>query len=149
MIQNYNIATINNFKLEIPGYSEVNYFVQEFSFPPVTMESIDEVFYQNYQIPIPTDTIFFGKFTATIILDENLRVYQTIFNWLKTNRTQVLLKDIDLLFLNANKNVYNKLKFYNSFPIEIDGFALDTSIFDVNPIFINATFAYTDFDFGQ
>lgn len=146
---NYSQATISNYKLEIPKFKEVNYFIQNTSLPSVNMSGVDSA-YQANQIQIPSNRIDYDPLSITFIVDEDLANYLTIFRWMQDiSRKESafdLTTDIVLHFLNTNKQIIRTATFYNGFPMTLGELSYDTSVADTTPLMCNAMFKYQYFE---
>lgn len=99
-----------------------------------------------------------GPLSIQFRLDENLQAYLEVFNWMKgirpledviensipyeSRRSDITLSILDSA-LGPNINVF----FEGAFPTSIGGFDLDSTLNSVEPLLIDADFAYVQHKF--
>lgn len=142
---NINFANTSNYKLEIPGFEEVNYFIQSVNFPSITMESIEVPFRTNL-LQVNTNTPVYSPLNISFLMDENFETYKTLTNWMLSfiddDSFGNLVKDIKLHILSANKKPLIIFTYIQSFPTSIPEVMFDSSIMDTDPIIFTVEFRY-------
>lgn len=147
---NYNLATANNYKIEIPAAREFNYFVQNIQLPSLTMSGVDTP-YQNWQGVATSNRIDFDPLTFTYLVAEDYSNYLFLYEWLldiRNTEHDVLRhwKDINFHILNNNKMQNRHFVFHGCFPTYLGEIDFDSAITDVNAIINTATFRYQYFE---
>jgi hypothetical protein len=146
---NYNIATNTNFRAEISGAPQFNYFVQSVNLPSVNMGGV-ETPYMNYAGVMTSNRIDYDPLTFTYILSEDFENYLFLYNWMLEIRSyddlKKQFKDITLHILNNNKLANLTVVFYNCFPTSLADINLESAVTDTDPLSTTATFRYQYFD---
>lgn len=147
---NYNLATGNNYKIEIPDAREFNYFVQSIQIPALTMSGV-ETPYQNWQGAATSNRIDFDPLTFSYLVAEDYSNYFYIYDWFLAIRNQehdVIkhFKDINFHILNNNKMKNRYIVFRGCFPTYLGEIDYDSAISDTNQIMNSATFRYQYFE---
>lgn len=145
---NYNLATNTNFKVEISGAPEFNYFVQSVSLPGMQMAGV-EASYKGFQAIMPSDRIDYDPLTFTYILAEDFENYLFLYKWMRDIQSSDFpakhFRDITLHILNNNKLTNLRVVFYNCFPTSLTEIDLESAVTDTNPITTTAMFRYQYF----
>lgn len=150
---NRNPAIGTSFKLEIPGFEEVNYFVQTVELPGVTMSGVDSP-YQKFATNVPSNRMEFDPLNCTFLVDEDFTNYEELYGWmLDITRTEPvaaaetgMMKNLTLHLTNSNKNSIIAVKFHRAYPTMLSPLPLESSTTDAVPIVCNAMFRYQAFE---
>lgn len=146
---NRNPALGTSFKLDIPGYDEVNYFVQSTELPDISMGGVDTP-YQNFQTNVPSNRIEFSPVNFNFIVDEDYRNYETLYLWMaditRTEPVLTKLKNITLHVTNSSKNHKLQFRFHQAYPTMLGALPMDSSVNDAMPVLCSATFRYQFFE---
>lgn len=143
----------------------MNYFVQSASIPSLTLGQSD-VQTPFVKLPFPGEKLSFGDFTITFRVDEELKNYLELYNWMyglgkpkSFEESKALygapglgngpLSDATLIILNSAKAPILQVNFVNLFPIMLSELVFDTRQTSVNYIDCAATFAYESFTFSS
>lgn len=143
---NYNLSRTTNFKLEIPGFEEVNYFIQSTSLPGVSLSPINSEF-QHRQGFMPGNKVEFDSISVVFLVDEDYINYEKIFNWIcefSDFEPPVAdhFKDIALHGLTNNKTDNVIFTFEGAFPTSLSDIAFDSSSSDPSANMCTVTFSY-------
>jgi hypothetical protein len=147
---NLNPALTTSFKLDIPGFDEVNYFVQSTELPSVMMGGIDTP-YQNHQTNVPSNRIEFDPINFNFFVDEDFANYEKLFFWMvDVTRTEpvipTMLKNITLHITNSSKNHKVAFRFHQAYPTMLSALPLDSGVTDPTPTICSASFRYQYFE---
>lgn len=147
---NRNPALGTSFKLEIPGFEEINYFVQTTEIPGLTMSGVDTP-YQQYGTNVPSNRIEFDPLNLTMLVDEEYRNYESIYAWMvNLIRTEPVvptqLKNITLHITNSSKNSIMGIRYHQAYPTMMAAIPLESSTTDAQPIVCALTFRYQFFE---
>lgn len=158
MITNY-LSPIE-FELSITRIPNVEFFVQRASIPGISMQgAIQPTRFNNvYHSP---DNLQFGEFNITFIVDERMRNWAEIFNWMnglsfprdhsefiaQKEDDNGLYSDVRLLVKNSGKNPNVRFVFRDAFPINMSDIQLDTTQNDVIHPECSVSFQYDTFEF--
>ena len=154
-----NYLATNYFRLEITRLPTVTYFCQTASLPSLTLTQIDQ----------PTATGLFPKwiggkynfedFTVSFIVDENMKNWLEVFEWMKDigtmesldnaidrKQTQDFFSDILIVVTNSVYKPKYHIRFKDAFPIALSGIDFNSSSTENEPVIATATFTYTSYD---
>lgn len=151
------------FKLQIKKTPNVNYFVQKVTIPNVSLGTID-VDTPFTKIPFPGTRLSFGNLQVTFKVDEDMKNYMEIFNWLKgmgfpdnfdqyggiAGKTMTsgdgIFSDITLMTLSSAMHPTTNITFYDCFPVDLSSVDLDSTSADVEYVTATVTFANRRFE---
>lgn len=160
---NYFIPT--GFRFMIDNIPHVNFFCQSANLPGVSMgTAIVPTPFRDY--PIAGDKAQFNELRIRFVVDEELRNWLEIYNWIigltfpndfsqyakliegSSSYTQWgdRYSDGNLFVLTSNKNVQYVAKFTNMFPIDLTDIDMDAAVSDTDAVVADATFAYTTYN---
>lgn len=160
MIQNF--FSIKNFEFTIQRLPNVEFFVQSANVPGLNIpEAIQTTPFAN--IPRPGNKLQFDDFSVTVRLDEYMKSYKEIFNWMSgmTNpnnfgqykaliESDGVFSDASLIGLSSKGNPIIQFKFTNMFPTRLSSVNLRTTTdttefatYDIN--FKYSTYEIVDF----
>ena len=123
---NYNFLQPTGYKVIIDRkhYPNLEFFCQTFQHPGMNMSAMEVPFQRVQSIPFPGDKLSFSEVILTIIVDEEMKSYTELYNWMESlvetnyiNPTDRLATsspsqaDITVGILN-NKNVLTKSLIY-------------------------------------
>ena len=152
LTDNLNMLSPGNFKITIDGkeFSNLQFFCTTASVPAISTSAI-LTGYKNTNAYFPGETIeYTGDFTSKQekIVDEELKNYIEMYNWISTNSTvEPKFKDVTLS-IQTNKNTVNKqLLFHDSFPISLGELSFTTQDTAVDYLTCEVTFQYNKFEF--
>jgi hypothetical protein len=156
LIQNY--LSPLEFKVSIKRLPHVEFFMQRTEIPGISASPVDVPYPYNrvYQTP---DKLSFANLDLTFMIDENMRNYLEIFDWMngisfprnfdeykKINESDDgKVSDITIQILNSHKNLNMEATFINCFPIGLSSVLLDTTQSDVIYPEATATFQYDSY----
>lgn len=147
-MRQYNIANLTNYKLTIPGHSNINYFIQSAELPGISLDGVATP-YQSHGIFIPGDQFDFDTLNISFIVDEDYTNYKFLLNWLRQVRAgagEFDLRTINLHLLTNNKTKGFIINFNYSFPTSIGSLSFNSGVGDTQPAICNAIFRFQDFD---
>ncbi len=146
---NLNMLSPGNFKVTIDSkeYANIQFFCTAASVPSISQSEI-QTGYKNNNAYIPGDTIEYGTLDVNFIIDEEMKNYLEIHDWLITNKsTNPKYRDITLSIL-TNKNTVNKqILFHDAFPTSLGALEFTTQDTGVEYLSTTATFRYNRYEF--
>jgi hypothetical protein len=161
LTSNLNMLSPGNFKVTIDSseFANLQFFCTNANVPALSQSEVLQS-YGNRQAYFPGDTLDYGTFDITFIVDEELKNYIEVHNWMRKNAdVNVLqstesnfsheekLKDI-ILSIQTNKNTINKqIQFSDAFPISLGDLSFTTQDTAVEYITCSVTFRYNKFEF--
>jgi len=157
-ISNLNFLQPTQFRFLVDRrkYGSFSFFAQNVTHPDVSTNAANPAFRQYTTVPTPPDSYTYGQLSVNMILDEDLKAYSEIFEWMKRNVDEEYKPPQDeessyadiILTFQSNKNVINKkFKYRNSFPINLGSIDMIASDGDGGRALIcPVTFAFTYFE---
>ena len=116
LTDNRNFLSPGAFKVTIDSseFANLTFFATTASVPSLSQPSVLQGF-RNRNVYMPGDTVEYSTMEVTFIVDEELKNYTEVHNWLITNRSdKPKFKDITLSIL-TNKNTINKqIRFHDA-----------------------------------
>lgn len=162
-----NFLSPLGFKFILKKLPNIEYFIQGFSFPGVSLNITSDLQTPFNKIMIPGDHMTFDNFSVTFKIDENMQAYFEMVDWITAigkpksfdqykaiaNQTktsgQGVLVDADLIILNSAMNPNIKVTFIDVVPVSISGFDFDTRESDVSYRTATAEFKYNSYEYTR
>ena len=163
---NRNFLSPLNFKFQIKKAPHVNFFVQKVNIPEIKLLNTIQP-NPFVEIPIPGDHINYGVLNISFKVDEDLKNYLEIHNWIKSmgkpqNYEQYrtiarkpagtgegIYSDITLMALSSTKMPNYEIVFADAFPVSLSSLGFNTIDSDVNYVEAEASFKYTYYDINN
>ena len=153
---NISLLSPIGFKFALSNFPEVTYFCQSANIPGVSIG------YTEQGTPLkavyfPGDEVTYEELTIRFVVDENLKNWQSIYDWIVTlgaptkDRAEQLSKMKEkgeetiqgvLTVLTSNMNPQMNVHFHDIFPLSISGILFDSGLTDVDYITADVTFRY-------
>tara|TARA_B100000287_G_scaffold434878_1_gene500760 strand:+ start:334 stop:864 length:531 start_codon:yes stop_codon:yes gene_type:complete len=153
---NRNFLSPVGFKLELDLFPSVDFFCQQCNIPDIS-SVINEVSTPRRRLPIPSSGgTTFGDFTVTFLVDEDLKNYLSIWNWINDTTLaydpEPYNKEVEFttgqLFIMTNQlnpNFY--INFNDMFPTSLTTLPLNVTATDVEFLQATVTFKYSFYEF--
>ena len=169
--QNKNFLSPLGFTFSIKKIPNVNYFVQSVILPSVTLGQSD-IQTPFIKLPIPGDHIEFGSLSISFRVDEEMRAYKELYDWIfalgfpetfdqyntvapsrgkfggSINNPVTgtgVYSDASLMILNSVKAPIIEITFKNLYPTSLTDVSFDTKNSDIDYVEASATFAFEVF----
>lgn len=144
-----------NFRFNFERVKDTAFFLQEFDLPEVSLESV-LVPTQSLDLMVPGTKLTFGEtFTMNFLLDEELRGWSAVFDWLWTIRSPEdtmthkdypeCVSDAVLSVLGNNRQVVKRIRFIDCWPRSIVAPQFRTTDEVDQPVMGTAVFSYAYF----
>lgn len=161
---NLNFLSPLNFKLVLKRAPHVNFFLQKVSLPQVSINPTPEYSNPLINIPLAGEFVTFSPLSLTFKIDEDLKNYLEIFNWIKAlgdygrdgdyaklqnsppGSDKGLYSDISLMVLSSTKMPNYDITFIDAFPTTLSAMSFNTTGADVNYLEAQVEFRYTIFE---
>ena len=165
-IKNRNFLAPTGFKLVVNRSPKVAFFSNAANLPGITLgEAIQPTYLKD--IPTPGDKIVFDDFTIRFLVDEDLKNYMEIQNWIRglgypetlqeiydlqdeerdiDNRDRQAMdiySDGTLTVLGSSNNAIFKVQFSDLWPYSLTTLQFDATDTDVNFFTADVSFKYT------
>lgn len=150
------------FKILIKRLPNVEFFTQKTMIPSISSNPIPQPTRFN---PVfrTGDAVTFSNLDLTFIVDENLKNYTEIFDWMIASAfpeehrqfdgikksDEGLFSDISVLIMNSKKNSNIEVLYKNCFPISLSDIQLNTSDQDVSYPEVTASFQYDTYSINM
>ena len=148
--KNRNFLSPVGFRLKLELFDGVDFFCQTANLPDVSMP-FTEVQTRFRGVPIiPGGGVEYGDLTVRFIIDEDMKNYSSVWNWIKingnaeTDHTEGVQYSNGLLMIttsNYNENFF--IDFERLFPISLTDIQFDASVNDIEVFTASVTFKYT------
>lgn len=167
---NLNPLSPNGFNFSITKLPDVSFFCQRVMIPSITLASIERPT-PFVNTPIPGEIMTFSELSLQFLIDDQMKNYKAIYNWLiglgfpqdhkqyqnlvnSSNSTVYSeltrnYSDATVTVLDSQNNATNSFKFYDLFPISLDPVQFESTAMDVNYVIGSATFKYTYFTIDE
>jgi len=161
-------AQNSQFRVTFPNFPISEYFCTEINVPGVTMAQVDRPS-SLANIPMVGDTLAYENFTMTFIVDEELKNFQEIYDWMvnmgfpykhsqykskeradgmdQRKGDRVLYDDLLITILSSKNNPVVRCKLFEAFPISLSGLTYTQTNPDVEYLTASVEFAYMYYEF--
>ena len=144
------------FKFQLNNFPEVNYFCQSATLPGISINSIS-VPTPLKDIDIAGDEVSFEELTVKFIVDENMKNWLSIYDWIvglgfptqegqekyrKLEKASELTTDATLTVLTGNMNPQINFIFQECFPLSLTSIAFDSGGTDIDYVTADVSFRY-------
>ena len=161
-LENRNLLSPVGFKFTLAKDPKASFLSNSAKIPDITLGTATQPTYLK-DLDVPGDKIRYGDFTLRFLVDEDLKNYMIIHNWitgLGYSETTQDFKDLttdddgqrdyqeqysdgSLHILNSNYRDVAVIKFIDLFPTALTSLDFDASSADVQYFTAEATFKYT------
>jgi len=146
----YNPALQSSFRLEVPGTSSLNYFIQRAELPSLNIGSIPSP-YRNNQLNLPDNKVQYDPLNMDFIVSEDYQNHSELRLWMhklavSQDTMPSDLRDITLHLTTSTNNTGLAVRFYSAFPMMIGGIPLDSTSTDETPVICTCSFSYAYYD---
>jgi len=165
---NINFASPLKFGFQVKKLPNINFFCQAVTMPGMSVQAFQSPT-PFVKLPVPGDHVDFQELILTFRVDEDMKNYLEIFNWLmalgfpenfdqyktladKDKRLNPLASGEDGIYSDANLIIQNsaavgnlRVDFVNLFPVSLSELQFDTRQTDVEYLECIASFAFERF----
>ena len=140
--KNMNPLADVQFKFDIAALPETSFFVQTASLPGITLSPMEIGLPQRQGFARSTGTISYEELSITFLVDEYLKNWMEIYNWLTGD---ISYTSGVLTILSSSMNPTMEAHFKQLFPTNLSELAFDSTTAD--PTYHQATvsFKYTEY----
>lgn len=161
--ENKSFLSPLGFRFSIQRLPHVNYFCTAFSLPEIVLGQIDTITNTFIKLPIPGDKLSFGSLNVRFRVDEDMKNYREIYDWLiglgypdnfeqRANISRGLksigqvYSDGSVLITTAQMNPNIEIKFIDMYPVSISTLEFSIENSDIEYLQADATFAYRKYE---
>lgn len=149
LTDNFNMLSPTGFRvtIESPKFSNLEYFISTVSLPTISLSEAEASF-RNYQGFVPGDQVSYEPLDMTFVLDEDMKNYTEVFNWIKSNAEEnVPVKhDLILSILTSHNNVNKQIQFVDAIPTSLGGVEFSTQVDTIDYLQSTISFRYDRFE---
>jgi len=164
---NLNYLSPLGFKFSLLRAPNFCHFIQSINVPTINLGSFT-VSTPFIRLPLPGDQLQFGELNLTFRVNEDMRSYTDIYDWLiflgypdnfeqfknvapatddqAVEDTPGPYSDGTLTILSTSMNPITNIIFYDMYPVALSDLTFDTKSTDVEYIECSATFAYKRYE---
>ena len=157
---NLNMLSPGNFKVTIDSteFANLQFFCTNANIPTLSTSEVLQG-YKNRNAYFPGDTIEYGTFDITFIVDEEMKNYIEMQTWILKNADHNItnttsgnfnheekFKDITLSIQTNKNNINKQIKFIDSFPLSLGDLSFTTQDTAVEYITCQVSFRYNRFE---
>ena len=148
LTSNFNGLSPTGFKLVIDKtkYANVEYFITSFSIPELNLGEVP-VSYRGSIGFVPGDRAEYGALSLRFLIDEDMKNYLEIYDWIQNNITKKTITKSDMILsvLSSHNNVNKQFQFLDAFPTSLSGVEFSTQSTEVEYVQADVTFRYDRF----
>jgi len=152
LTSNINMLSPTGFKLTInrEKFANTEFFITSFTIPDVSISPV-EIRYRNTISYESGEPRAFGDLSLRFAIDEDMKNYTEIYNWLESNSTvgkdkgQIEQHDMILSVMSSHNNVNKQFQFRDAFPTSLSGVEFNTQSADVEYLQADVSFRYNEF----
>jgi len=161
---NFNYLQPTGFRLVIDrtNYPNLEFFVQDFTHAGVIMNTADLQYKKLAAIPFIGDKLTYNEMLANIILDEDMKAYTEMHDWMRRILDQDMTtpvdrfkakteqppaqSDITLSILSSSNNPVVRIKYKDCIPTALTDIQFQSTAGGESFITFGASFRFTYFD---
>ena len=149
LTDNFNMLSPTGFRITIesPKFSNLEYFISAVSLPTVSLSEAEASF-RNYQGFVPGDKVNYDALDVSFVLDEDMKNYTEVFNWIKANADENLPAKHDLILsiLTSHNNLNKQIRFVDAMPTSLGGVEFSTQVDTIDYLQSTISFRYDRFE---
>ena len=152
---NRNFLAPAGFKMNLDIFAGVDFFCQSVNLPDISVGYAEApTRYRSIALPA-SGGVRFGDLRLSFIVDEDMKNYMTIWNWInKNNMAEEMAPDPEysnaqLQILNSNFNPNIIVIFENIFPIDLTELSFDVGDEQVDYLTASVSFKFTRYTFNN
>ena len=157
-----NQLNVVSFETNFQRMPATDFFCQQVTIPSIALgNAILPTSFST--VPVEGDTLVFENLTISFYVNEDLSNYMEVYNWLisigfpdefpqfnlngdaisATATNGTIKSDMNVIIQTNKTNPNYNITFKDAFPTSLGSIPLDATATDMQPIVVDATFAYT------
>ena len=149
LTDNFNMLSPTGFRvtIESPKFSNLEYFISTVSLPTISLSEVATDF-RNYQGFAPGDQVVYDPLDMTFVLDEDMKNYNEVFDWIQSNAEENVPAKHDLILsiLTSHNNLNRQIKFIGAMPTSLGGVEFNTQVDSIDYLQSTVTIRYDRFE---
>lgn len=150
--QNLNKLYQSNFRFDIDRAPIFSQFAQSVQLPSITLGEAQQGT-PLIDIPIPGDKLVYGELSVDFLVDEEIRSWMEIHNWMRSagypestdEYDKLIYSDAVLTILSNTSNPLVKVTYYDCYPTSLAEIALNSQT-SSESVVSNAAFRFRSYD---
>jgi len=160
---NTSFLAPTGFQFSIQKLPHVNYFCYSANIPDMTLGQVDSVTNTFIKLPVPGDKLQFGALSVRFRIDEDLRNYKEIYDWMTglgypdnfdqsvAIRTGIqaqgqVYSDATLLINTASNRPNVQVSFVDAYPVSLSALQFDVSQADITYLEADVSLVYRKYN---
>ena len=139
-------------------YPNLEYFAQEVTHPGATLNPVELPVRRITSVPLAGDKMTFSEVTLTLLIDEDMKGYEEMFNWmiritnegqksgLNRNTEKPTYADITVSVLSSHNNTVKKIRYLDCVPVNLGGIEFRATSGDSQYLTFQAAFRFSQFE---
>lgn len=154
--ENINYLSGNFFTFFIEKIPNFRYYVQSVNLPMLSSRSINQPAVFGTFPKIPATNFVFDDLQVTFLVDNEMKAWKDIYNWMKTLGNLKNYKDAvnddakfsmaTLLIMNSAYTPISKVNFYYVFPVNLGSINFSVTSQTTDPVSMSVNFAYSYYE---
>jgi hypothetical protein len=138
------------FIFDTPELKNLSFHCQTITLPSVSLPNV-ETPYLQMSAQYSGDHLSFEPFDATFMVDENLKNFNLIFQWLKDQalRNTILKRDLTLMLYNNANIISHKINYIGAFPTTLSPISLASNLSTNQVMASSVSFSYDYYEFER
>lgn len=162
---NKNFLSPIGFQFSIQKLPHVNYFCTTATIPEVNIGTIDQLDTPFIRLPEPGDKLDFGELNLRFRIDEDMKNYQEIFDWLislgypdnfeqraihrranpQNVSSETIFSDASLIIMTNQYRPNIEVKFVDMFPLNLTSVEFNVEQTDIEYLSADVSFRYRSY----
>jgi hypothetical protein len=146
LTDNRNLLSPIGFKLTINNekYANTEFFVTSIGIPEISAEEVQMKF-RGETGYTSGEQRQFGALSLRMAIDEDMKNYTEIYDWLERNTKGHEECDMILSIMSSHSSVNKQLQFKSAFPTSLGGVEFSTQSTSIDYLQADVSFRYTEF----
>jgi|TARA_R100000482_G_C5120867_1_gene145676 hypothetical protein len=161
LTENFNFMKPTDFHVRIDRkrFHNLQFFANTVTHPGVSVSTPSLAIPRLQNMSVPGDTYAVDEVSMDILLDEDMKCYIEMYNWLNTTVQRnyephhervgdayIPESDIVVSILSSHNNVLKKIKYINCVPTSLGNVTLQSTVSDDPPLVFPVTFRMSYFE---
>lgn len=158
---NINYLQPTSFKLVLDrkNYPNLEFFCQTITHPGMLISGVEVPYQKITGVPFPGDKLTFNELSANIILDEDMKGYDEMYQWIRrlldnnlknpvdrTSEVPPHYSDITLMILSSHNNTTKKVRYYDCIPTSLGDIQFESTADGGTFITFSVSFRFAYFE---
>ena len=139
-------------------YPNLQFFAQSVQHPGATLTPLELPVRRVTSVPLAGDKITFTELSFTLLIDEDMKGYQEMFDWMvrilndgavsagDRNSAKPTYADITVSVLSSHNNSVKKIRYLDCMPTTLGGINFQANTGDTTFLTFDASFRFSQFE---